>query len=258
MKIRKALVVYYVHNYRTLRIVESALKKNGIRFVCLNREKVRNKDVKGTDAVIVVGGDGTFLRVAHLISGSTPVLVISSDINRNEAFYSRATRGDVSEKIARLAEGKYRITKLPRLEAKINKKLLPILSVNEIFVGSSRPYHTSRYVIEVNGKSELQKSSGVLITTKMGSTGWARSAAKTSLKIPEGGFGFVVREPYIGRLTKPGMLYAYLPANGLIRIKSLTHKGIVVVDSSDREFRFDDGAILEVSVSKKPLSFIEF
>ncbi len=257
MKIRNVLVVYYVHNYRTLANVEKALSKNKISYKCVEREKLGKKLAEGKNLIIVVGGDGTFLRTTHLI-GETPVFLVSSDVRYNEAFYGRATRNDFEKKLGMILNGKFKITKLSRLEAKINGKKLPILAMNEIFVGSRKPYHTSRYILKVKGRKELQKSSGVLITTHYGSYGWAKSAAKKLLAVPKNGFGYVVREPYIGRLTNSKMLQGILPAKGKITIESLTHRGIAVIDSSDMEFGFVDGDKIEVKVSKKPLNFVEF
>ena len=44
--IKKALVSYCVHNYKTLRLVERALAKNRIDFKCVNREMLTNKGDK--------------------------------------------------------------------------------------------------------------------------------------------------------------------------------------------------------------------
>ena len=257
MKIKNALIVYYVHNYKTLQTVGKALAKHGISSECIKRDDLKKKNIKGKDIVITVGGDGTFLRTAHMID-KIPILAVSSDERYNEAFFGRATKKNIEKKIGLLVAGKFKITKLPRLKAKINGKALPIIAVNEVFVGSKHPYHTSRYVIKVKGKSEFQKSSGVLIATKMGSNGWAKSAAKKKIGIPDNGFGYVVREAYSGRLTKPKMLLGHLPANHVLTIKSMNYQGIVVIDSYEKEFEFKDGAKLEVTVSKNPLNFVEF
>ncbi|MAG16057.1 hypothetical protein CMO88_03275 [Candidatus Woesearchaeota archaeon] len=257
LSIKKVLLVYYVHNYKTLELVEKCLKSHKISYTATRRVHLTNTLCKNKDLVIVVGGDGTFLRAAHH-TNNTPIFAVSSDTRYNEAFYGQATPKDFVKKFKRLMKGKFRIRKLPRLEAKINGVKLPYLAVNEIFVGSRHPYHTSRYVLNVRGKSEFQKSSGVLITTKTGSTGWAKSAAKGKLKIPENGFGYVVREPYIGRLTKSKLLKGSLSAKDKVKINSQMHAGIVVVDSSEKAHKFVDGDKLEVTVSKNSLNYVEF
>jgi len=254
--IKKALLVYYVHNYKTLELVKKCLEAHEIKYTATRRVHLTNQLCKNKDLVIVVGGDGTFLRAAHHID-DTPIFAVSSDVRYNEAFYAQATPNNFVKKFKLLLKGKFRIRKMPRLEAKINGNKLPYPAVNEIFFGSRHPYHTSRYVIKVKGKSEFQKSSGVLITTSSGSTGWAKSAAKGKLKIQKNGFGYVVREPYLGRLTKSKLLKGSLSAKEKIRITSQMHAGIVVVDSSEKSHKFLDGDKLEVTISKKPLNYVE-
>ena len=257
MKIRKVLVTYFEQNYNTLEAVSEALGKNRVRFRRVKREKLQKKDVRNVDLVITVGGDGTFLRTAHQLS-DTPILAVSSGVRYNEAFFSRASKEDFGRKLKMILEGKFRITKLTRLQAAINGKKLPIMAINEVFAGNRHPYHTSRYELHVREKREFQKSSGILIATKGGSSGWAKSAAKKKLAIPRGGFGYAVREPYSGRLTKPTLLHGCFSSGEKIRIKSRDYEGIVVMDSYEKEFNFLEGDVLEVSVSESRLNLIEF
>ena len=257
MKIGKILVTYFEKNYNTLKAVSGILKKSRVSFRCVKRENLRKKDVRKVDLVITVGGDGTFLRTAHKLS-DTPILAISSGARYNEAFFSRASKEDFGSKLKMILGGRFRMTKLTRLQASINGKRLPILAINEVFAGSRRPYHTSRYELHVKGRREFQKSSGILIATKGGSGGWAKSAARKKLVIPRGGFGYAIREAYSGRLTKPTLLHGSFSPGEKIRIKSRDYDGIVVIDSYEKEFKFLDGDVLEVEVSRNPLSFVEF
>jgi len=257
MKLKNVLVVYYVHNYKTLQLVERCLAANKIKYRATRRVNFTKAMVKNRDLVITVGGDGTFLKAAHYI-GDTPIFSVSSDVRYNEAFYARATQKDFNKKFEKLLKGKFKITKIPRLQAKLNGKIIPFLAVNEVFVGSKHPYHTSRYWITINGKKEFQKSSGVIIATRSGSTGWAKSASRKSLNIPKNGFGYVIREPYIGRLTKSKLLGGALSKNDVVKIISSLHGGIVVIDSSESVNKFVDGDKLEVTVSKQPLNYVEF
>ncbi len=257
MKIKNVLVVYYVHNYKTLEKVEHCLNENNIKYAATNRAQLTKRMGVGKDLIITVGGDGTFMRTAHHVI-DTPILNVSSDVRYNEAFYAQAVPEDFEKKFKLLLAGKAKIASLPRLQAKINGKVLPRLALNEVFAGNQHPYHTSRYWISINGKKEYQKSSGVLITTPMGSFGWANSAAKKPLKIPKDGFGYVVREPYRGRLSKSTMTQGVLKKGQKVKIISDTHRGIVVLDSSQKPHSFIDGDILEVSLSKKPLRYVTF
>ena len=258
MKLKKVLIVYYVHNYSTLDKAKKCLQAHKITYRAVKRESLTPKLCKSSDLIIVIGGDGTFLRTAQKIFDKTPVLPVSSDTKYNEAFYSRATPEDFCEKFEKILKSKFKITKLKRLEAKINGKKIRTLAANEIFIGNSKPYHTSRYVLSIKNKEEFQKSSGIIITTNSGNTGWARSASKKELKIPKNCFGYVVREAYFGKLTKPKLLQGTLKSGDVLKITSEMHEGILVTDSSYEEHKLTDRFKAEIKLSKKDLNVIEF
>ncbi len=256
MKIRKAIVVYHPRNYGALAAAEKALKKHGVNYRKVSRSKLSRNAIKGHDLVIVIGGDGTFLTTAHHV-GKTPVFAVCSDFRLNEGFFARACKPDFSEKLGMLLKGKYKIAKLLRLETRINGKKLPWLAVNEVFIGSGKPYYTAIYRLKAGGKEELQKSSGVLIATPAGSNAWAKSAHGYRLPMTQEKFEYVVREPYTGRLTKPKLLKGILNKKQKVEIKSETMKGIIAIDSG-REFRIRKGDKIEVAASKEYLNLVEF
>ncbi len=261
-KVKKVAVVYYTRNYGTLAAVKRALQSNKVAASYVNRENETTikKLVSKADAVVVVGGDGTLLRASHFIE-STPVLHVSSHTGKNEAFFARATRKDISRKIWLLTQGKYKITPLLRLEAFLNGEKLPFKALNEVYAGSKTPYHVARYVLQIGNRKEEQKSSGVLISTPAGSYAWARSAGGKVLPITAKKIQYIIREPYVGRLTKPKMTKGALSGSQSVTVISNIwerHRGIVVIDSYKREFEFNKGRKLVVKVARQPFNLISF
>lgn len=261
-KIKKALVVYYAKNYGALDVVKKALQKNKVTasYTVRENEAAIRKGVNKADAVIIVGGDGTLLRAAHFIE-DTPILHVSSSTDKNEAFFARATNKDAGKKIKLLAEGKYGITKLLRLEAILNGKKLPFKALNEIYAGIREAYHVSRYALIIGKRKEEQKSSGILIATPAGSHAWVRSAGGVRLPLTAKKIEYVVREPYIGRLTKPKMTKGVFNNNQSLTLISKIwerHNGVIVMDSYKKEFEFKNGDRLVVRAAKKPLNLISF
>ncbi len=261
-KVKKVLAVYYARNYGTLTAVKQALSKNKIAASYIKRESelAIKKAAPKADCIIVVGGDGTLLRASHFIE-STPVLHVSSSTDKNEAFFSRATSKDANRKIRLLAAGKYKITRLLRLEAALNGKKVPFKALNEIYAGSQEAYHVSRYALIIGNRREEQKSSGVLIATPAGSHAWVKSAGGVGLPLTAKKIEYVVREPYVGRLTKPKMTKGILSSSQSITLISKiweNHKGVVIIDSYKKEFKFKNGDKLVVRVAKQPLNLISF
>jgi NAD kinase len=255
--VKNVLVTYYVHNYRSLQKVEDCLKKHKIKYVAVKRRSLKASLFEKRDLIISVGGDGTFLRAAHF-SLSTPILCVSSDTNINEGHFAQASREDFEKKFRMLLKGKYKIRSLMRLQPTINKKTKLPLALNEVFVGSKRPYHTSRYTIQIGKKREFQKSSGVLVSTPAGSTAWSRSAGGKKLPLDSKSYYYVVREPYFGRLTQPKLTKGVLGEKKVVKIISDIYDGIVVIDSQSKEHNLLCGDVLEIRKSKHPLKAVVF
>ncbi len=260
MNISKVLVVCYKDNFGTESVVRKALQKEGICHHCINRDSLSASRLRGYDLIITVGGDGTFLRTAQYVK-SQPILCVASSLKKNEGFFSRASKDDFAKKLKLVLEGKHKIIKLNRLEPVISrkgKKERIESAVNEVFIGNSRPYLTSRYVLQIGKKKELQKSSGIIIATAAGSSAWARSAGGKKLPFTSRKIQYVVREPYSGRLTRPKMVKGILPEGTKIEIKSLDWHGIAAVDSHHHEHDLREGATISIRNSKNPMNFIDF
>jgi NAD+ kinase len=257
MKIKSILVVYYVHNYSALREVERSLKKAKIHYKAVKRENLRASNFKARDLVITVGGDGTFLKVAKF-ARNIPVFSVSSEPRYNEGFFARADITDYDEKLGLLLKGRCKIVKLPLLEATFSGCRDKLVAINEIFVGSSQPQHTSRYIIEIGNRNEFQKSSGIIISTPAGSHAWAKSAGAKPMPINSKKFLYTIREPYIGRLTQSKLLGGTLKENQAVKIISQIHNGIAVADSSNKAHKFVDGDVIEIRKSKETLNMVDF
>ncbi|MFH1181632.1 MAG: hypothetical protein V1702_01615, partial [Candidatus Woesearchaeota archaeon] len=154
--------------------------------------------------------------------------------------------------------GKHKITELARLEGTFKSCNDRLLAVNEIFVGSSQPHHTSRYILQVGSKKEFQKSSGVIVATPAGSHAWAKSAGAKPLPLNSKKFIYIVREPYVGRLSKPKLTFGILGAKQKIKVVSQIHNGIAVADSSNKAHKFRDGDVIEIRKSNQPLRMVDF
>ena len=140
--------------------------------------------------------------------------------------------------------------------------LLITLSVTSlIYVGIKESYHVVKYKLIIGGRSEDQKSSGIIISTPAGSYAWARSAGGRLLPLIAKKIEYVIREPYIGRLTRPRLTQGVLGSNQKITIISEIwdkHEGIVVIDSYKKEFEFNNGSKLVVKAARQPLNLIYF
>jgi len=127
------------------------------------------------DVVVVVGQDGLVANVAKYLSGQ-PVVGIDTDPGRNPGVLVRHRAGDTAALCRAAVSPRARVDALTMTEA-VADDTQRLLALNEIYLGS--PGHqTARYSIGPDGAppaAESQASSGVLVGTGTGSTGWLRS-----------------------------------------------------------------------------------
>ena len=252
----KALLVYRKKD-NVFKHINRILENSGIIHKAVQRRRAGRHHVSGNDLVITLGGDGTFLRAAHLVRDEL-MLGVNPDPGKNEAFFARATKEDFEKKLDRIINRRYKVLKLLRLESRINGKRLPILALNEVFAGSILPWHTSMYKIKIENKEEYQKSSGVLIGTPAGSTAWIKSAGGARLPLMSRKFQYAARDPYFGRLLKPRMIKGVLGPDKEVAIKSDINRGLVIIDSVGHDYRFNVGDRIVVRPSKQFLNLVSF
>lgn len=124
------------------------------------------------DVVIAVGQDGLVANVAKYLVGQ-PVVGVNPDPARNPGVLVRHRADEVAGLLAKIAEGSAPVEIRAMVEITTDDGQT-LRALNEVFIG--HPAHQSaRYVIEVDGRSEQQSSSGMLIGTGTGSTGWCAS-----------------------------------------------------------------------------------
>ena len=244
------LVVYKHDGCHACDMVNSVIEHLGYKAKTKIRSKITRSDFLKKKLVVVVGGDGTTLKAAQMIRNDSIVFSVNSFPTRTEGFLTRAKPANFMSRFNALVKGKAKITSLSRLKVKLNNKTLPFLAVNEVSITSSKPYLTLIY--EFNRL--VQKSTGLLIATPMGSTAWARSAGGKPLSLSSKKMQYVVREPYQGNIYRVKKKSGFVDD---LKIKALTD-GIIVFDSIDKEFKFKKNDIIKVEKSSTLLNFVDF
>ncbi|MDH5680076.1 MAG: hypothetical protein OEZ36_00695 [Spirochaetota bacterium] len=213
----------------------------------LNKELTQNKSL-----IISIGGDEHFKYVIHSSIEGNLVLNVRSDNLKSEGALSSCNRLNLEDMVRQILSDSYLTEEWVRLEAQLNDK--PIESaIDTIYIGEKNSTRMSRYLLNYKGQTEEQKSSGLLIVTGAGSTGWFSSAGGHSFPRDAETGKFIAREIYKG--TVSGYLLDkgdFTDEKDLFINSLMDDAGIVEIDSI-KEYIFKRGDRLRVHVSKNRL-----
>ncbi|MFI6938184.1 hypothetical protein ACIBI4_02820 [Streptomyces sp. NPDC050418] len=196
------------------------------------------------DVVVVVGQDGLVANTAKYLTGQ-PVIGIDTDPGRNPGVLVRHRARDAGRLFASALQQATGGEELTMVEA-VADDTQRLLALNEIYLGPAG-HQTVRYRIGSDGGDgsgtdsssgmEAQASSGVLVGTGTGATGWLRSLWQ------ERGSALTLPSPAERRLLWFVREAWPSPATGTTRVAGELHGGarLELTVESDRLVAFGDG-----------------
>lgn len=141
-------------------------------------DKILRVGVDPVDLIVVIGGDGTFLRTLHRI-GFLDIPVMGIRVGRR-GFLLDVKPDEALDRVKDVIEGRYKLVEYMRLETTLNslKKSIP-LALNEVVIAGWR-YTRARVIslsIYVNDEHIYNiDGDGVIVATPLGSSAYALSA----------------------------------------------------------------------------------
>ena len=243
-----------------------AAAKTFARVQEIDREYIPNMIFGEKDIVIAVGRDGLVANVMKYLDGQ-PLIGVNPDTMRWEGNLLMFEAGDMERIIPKVLGENFDEKKITMGQA-ITKDGQILYAVNDFFIGVKN--HTSaRYHICYNNIVENQSSSGIIVSTGLGMTGWHKSimaefrgmAKAFNLgNVPEvemdwdcEALTFQVREPYPSRFTQAELVYGKVdPKDKLTFTSLMSEDGIVFSDGiQDDAIEFDAGMEVKISVADR-------
>ncbi len=217
------------------------------------------------NVIVVIGQDGLVANTAKYSKG-LPIIAVNPDKNRYDGvllpFDTENFIGGVENVMANKFESKTRRF----AEAKLNDGQR-LLAFNDLFIGTSS-HVSARYKISFNNTVEEQSSSGLIISTPAGSTGWLSSIFNMAYgvtgmfeknlkpkrpKLKDNELLFAVREPFQSIRTQTGITAGIIKNQNTLSIESLMpSNGIIFSDGIETDFlRFNSGSIATIGIAKE-------
>ena len=212
------------------------------------------------DIVIAVGPDGLVANLAKYLSGQ-PVLGVNPAPHINEGLLVSLRCDEVARLAPAAAAGSAALERRTMVQASLDDGQA-LRALNEIFVGH-RSHQSARYRISIGDRSEAQSSSGVIVSTGTGATGWARSImTATSRAVPikptEPGLAFFVREPWPSLTTGASIACGTLASGDALTILSnMNDGGVIFADGMEQDhLTFGWGRVATLAVSTMTLNLV--
>lgn len=233
----------------------------GLKLQVMDRRFAATYLFNEKDLVVTAGQDGLVANTAKYVGGQ-PIVAVNPDPERFDGVLLPFSVGEARAAVGRVLEGAARMRAVTMAEAVLDDGQR-LLAFNDLFIGA-RTHVSARYRISFGQAAEPQSSSGVLVSTGAGSTGWLSSvfnmaaglAARFGGKAPlplrldweDRRLAFVVREPFASRHSRAGIVAGLVPEGGELVLESLMPSGgAVFSDGVEADFlAFDSGTTARV------------
>jgi NAD kinase len=247
---------------------QSILDEAG-RVQVVGREFVPNFIFGQHDTVIALGQDGLVANVMKYLNGQC-LIGVNPDPSRWEGVLLPFAVSDLEHLIHDVFAQRREIKEVTMAKVQLNNGQ-KLYGVNDLFIGP-RTHTSAQYTIASGKQRESQSSSGVVVSTGLGSTGWMRSILAGSAGIvstimgrefkatPKEAFTwdanhlyFSVREPWPSRQSQAKMTFGKVTTKRpLVLTSQMPENGVIFSDGMETDFlQFNSGTQATVTLAEK-------
>lgn len=225
------------------------------------------------DVVVAIGQDGLVANTAKYIHGQ-PLLGVNPDPERYDGVLLPFSKDSFLKGLRNVLAEHYPTKSVTMAEARTSDGQ-SMLAFNDLFVGPAS--HTSaRYKISYGKKTEEQSSSGLIISTGAGSTGWLSSVVNMSngiyssfqrqpsslqvkMEWEEDRLAFVVREPFLSKHSQISLTAGFITPQQSLQLEShMPFHGVIFSDGIESDFlKFNAGCTVQISIAKQKAMMVQ-
>ncbi len=248
----------------SLRVVAEALQAWG-RYQIIDRRHLTNYIFGADDIVVTLGQDGMVANTLKYLNGQ-PLVGLNPEPKRWDGVLLPFEPSQLASLLPGIARESRATSFVTMAEARLSDGQV-LRGVNDLFIGPKS--HTSAlYDIEFRGVNEAQSSSGLIVSTGLGSTAWLKSIVTGSVGIAQAvGFGqgdcyepmprdtdhliFAVREPFSSQASQTSLVYGQIAETDVLKLRSrMPDNGVIFSDGMESDFlSFTAGMEARIGIS---------
>ncbi|WP_455387570.1 hypothetical protein [Petrachloros mirabilis] len=242
---------------------------HGLKHHVISRDTLPQYTFSESDLVITIGPDGLVVNVAKYLDGQ-PIVAVNPDPDHIDGILLPFALAGIDKILSQTARNEIPIQPITMAAAYLSDGQ-ELLAFNDFFVGA-RSHVSARYRLHHQGRSEDQSSSGIIISTGAGSTGWLQSvyagaagviAALGGQVIPPANGGrlpwdtdhliYTVREPFPSKVTGTSLVFGVITRESPLVIDSnMAQNGVVFSDGMETDYAaFTAGLTVTVGLAKQ-------
>lgn len=188
------------------------------------------------DVVVTCGPDGLVANVARYLDGQ-PVIGVTPD---RPGVLARHSPSTVAATLAALAHGRAAVEARCTVEARLDDGQ-HVRGLNEVYAGDAG-HQSARYLLRTpDGRAEHQSSSGVVVGTGTGATGWCASLALAHARPPtapapeEHATCWYVREAWPSPETGTALVHGRLTGDEQLELTVGSDQLVVFTDGGESD-----------------------
>jgi NAD kinase len=254
---------YLAEKRRALQILE-----DWGRYQIMNRDFLPSFIFGPSDIVVALGQDGLVANTMKYLDGH-PLIGVNPDAERHDGVLLPFVTGDLALLLPEVAAGRRPFKTIAMAKAALTDGQT-LYAVNDLFIGA-RTHTSATYQIGFNGRTEAQSSSGLIVSTGLGSTAWFKSIVVGSLAIA-GAFGgqkravayspqawdaptlrFAVREPFPSKTSQTSLVTGQIWRGQELSLRSLMpENGVIFSDGIEADrLDFNSGTEARISLAER-------
>lgn len=239
------------------------------RVQVVDREYVPNFIFGDNDIIVAIGQDGLVANTLKYLSNQL-LIGINPDPARWDGVLLPFTVPELKLVVQDVFKMRRKVKEVSMAKAALNDGQI-IYAVNDLFIGQ-RTHVSSRYHIQLGNRHEYQSSSGVIVSTGLGSTGWLKSVlvgagniineiSGKKIKIQQGKklewnmeyLFFSVREPFPSRTSGADIVFGQITKECPLKLLSqMPENGVIFSDGIESDYlQFNSGIEATITVAEK-------